>query len=169
MSGSVPVTFIVTVSVRQDESGSFSPNVAVVQQQGRSYKTSSMDLEEELFRTQAAAVDHAVVSAKATLKKSSPNAEIKFNLPTSGKESELSALTSIYRYGTRLYGKHPRLGDMALSFMRRPTGELVHGGLCALPEKARLIKPQELSVQDEITILEVLKSLGKEQSNDEET
>lgn len=119
-------------------------------------------MEEELFHTQAAAVECAIESVKVSLKKSSPHAEICFNVPSLGKEGEPSSPIAIYRYGPRLYGRHPRLGNKVLLFVRRETGELVPGYLCALPEKARRVNAPEISVQDEQTILEVLKTLGKE-------
>jgi hypothetical protein len=76
-------------------------------------------------------------------------------------ESKHSPLT-LYRHGTRLYGGHPRFGDKVIFFVRGPTGALIPGGLCALPEKARRVDFQEISSRDVDTILRVLKSLGEE-------
>ena len=67
----------------------------------------------------------------------------------------------IYRHGPRLYGGHPRLGDKVIFFVRGPTGALIPGGPCALPEKARRVDFQEISPRDLDTILGALKSLGE--------
>jgi len=62
----------------------FSPRPVIVQRQGSTFKSISLDMKEELFYTEAAARENGMASVREKLEKQFPRTEIKFgrNLPT---------------------------------------------------------------------------------------
>lgn len=76
------ITFMVKIRIAK-RGDSFSPRPFVVQQQGSNFKTISLEVEEELFHTEAAALENGMESVREKLAKQFPRAAIKFsrNLP----------------------------------------------------------------------------------------
>ncbi|MBT4497966.1 MAG: response regulator [Gemmatimonadetes bacterium] len=77
------ITFMVKIRVVK-RGEAFSPRPVIVQRQGSTFKSISLDMKEELFYTEAAARENGMASVREKLEKQFPRTEIKFgrNLPT---------------------------------------------------------------------------------------
>jgi hypothetical protein len=72
--------FIVQIQTERLESGLLRPWVSVIRQEGRRYSTVTLELEEELFFVEGAAIQYAKKESAKILKEWSPRAEITFNV-----------------------------------------------------------------------------------------
>ena len=75
--------YIVQIRTEKLESGLLRPWVSVIRQEGRRYSTVTLELEDELFYVEGAAVQYAKKEATRILKEWSPQAEISFNVKNS--------------------------------------------------------------------------------------
>ena len=71
---------IVQIRAEKLESGLLRPWVSVIRQEGRRYSTVTLELEDELFYVEGAALQYAKKEATRILKEWSPQAEISFNV-----------------------------------------------------------------------------------------
>jgi hypothetical protein len=72
--------YIVQIRAEKLESGLLRPWVSVIRQEGRRYSTVTLELEDELFYVEGAALQYAKKEATRILKEWSPQAEISFNV-----------------------------------------------------------------------------------------
>ena len=72
--------YIVQIRTEKLESGLLRPWVSVIRQEGRRYSTVTLELEDELFYVEGAAVQYAKKESARILKEWSPQAEISFNV-----------------------------------------------------------------------------------------
>jgi len=70
----------VQIRAEKLESGLLRPWVSVIRQEGRRYSTVTLELEDELFYVEGAALQYAKKEATRILKEWSPQAEISFNV-----------------------------------------------------------------------------------------
>ena len=75
--------FIVQIHTEKLESGLMRPFVSVIRQEGRRYSTVTLDLEDELFFVEGAAVQYAKKEATRILKEWSPQSDISFSVKRS--------------------------------------------------------------------------------------
>ena len=72
--------YIVQIRAEKLESGLLRPWASVIRQEGRRYSTVTIELEDELFYVEGAALQYAKKEATRILKEWSPQAEISFNV-----------------------------------------------------------------------------------------
>ncbi len=84
----MPDLFFVHVVAASLKNGLWAPRITVVQQSRNAYKTLLLDMEEELFPSETAAVDYGIEYAIAELKKQYQDPEIRFTEKASGKEGK---------------------------------------------------------------------------------
>jgi len=75
--------FIVQIHTEKLESGLMRPFVSVIRQEGRRYSTIILELEDELFYVEGAAVQYAKKEATRILKEWNPQADIAFGVKRS--------------------------------------------------------------------------------------
>jgi hypothetical protein len=80
--------YIVQIRTEKLESGLLRPWVSVIRQEGRRYSTVTLELEDELFYVEGAAVQYAKKEATRILEEWSPLAEISFNVKKSDEKKE---------------------------------------------------------------------------------
>ncbi len=78
--------FLVHADATPLKGGLWAPQITVIQQSQNAYRTLSLDMENELFHTQTAAVEYGIEHAKTELNKRYHDPEIRFTRKNPGKE-----------------------------------------------------------------------------------
>ena len=87
MTGS-ELIFTVHVQAEKRDNEMFAPRVSALRQERRSYRTQLLELEEELFFTETAAINYAIETVGDLLKKQHPGAEVRFTVKRAETEEE---------------------------------------------------------------------------------
>ncbi|MFT5375311.1 MAG: hypothetical protein ACI906_002135 [Candidatus Latescibacterota bacterium] len=80
--------FTVQIHTEKLESGLMRPFISVIRQEGRRYTTVTLELDDELFFVEGAAVQYAKKEATRILKEWSPQSDISFSVKRSTEEEE---------------------------------------------------------------------------------
>ena len=80
--------FLAHVDAKPLKGGLWAPQVTVIQQSRSVYRTLSLDMGNELFHTQTAAVEYGIEHTREELNKQYHDPEVRFIRRNSGKEGK---------------------------------------------------------------------------------